>query len=121
MATERYITSTGRRGFRIKYKGRLIAFLVLLTVIAAAVFLSSSYFDIKEDSVVVTGDERYHFDDIKNAATKELFNVSIFRLDEAAVARRIEEDNPYIEVKDIVAFAEQGGNSGEGTRARFPV
>lgn len=102
MATERYIKSTGRRGFRIKYKGRLIAFLVLLTVIAAAVFLSSSYFDVKEDSVVVTGDERYHFDDIKNAATKELFNVSIFRLDEAAVARRIEEDNPYIEVKDIV-------------------
>lgn len=103
MAKDRYInTSDKRGGYKVKYKGRLFAFLVLILVIALAVFVNSSFFHVGMDTVEVVGDERFHFDDIKNAAKEYLQDVNIFQLDEPAIESIIEMDNPYLDVTDIV-------------------
>lgn len=103
MAKERYIDAYGKSGrYRIKHKGRLVAFLALILIIALAVFVNSSYFKVEEDSVVISGDERYHFEDIKYAAKDKLFGINIFKIDEPAIKQSIEDDNPYLEVVDIV-------------------
>ena len=103
MARERYIDASGRSGrYRIKHKGRLVAFLVLILIVALAVFVNSSYFEVVEDSITISGDERYHFEDIKYAAKDKLFGVNIFKIDESCIKQCIEDDNPYLEVVDIV-------------------
>ena len=103
MSRERYAnTGSSRGGYRVKHKGRLFAFLALVLVIAAAVFVNSSFFDITDASVSVSGDERYHFEDIKSAAADKLFGINIFKLDEDAVESSIEDSNPYLDVTDII-------------------
>ncbi|MBR3750718.1 MAG: FtsQ-type POTRA domain-containing protein [Clostridia bacterium] len=103
MARDRYIDTSLKSGrYRIKHRGRLVAFLVLILIIALAVFINSSYFNVVEGSVRISGDERYHFEDITYAAKDNLFGINIFKIDEDAIKQCIEDDNPYLEVVNIV-------------------
>ncbi len=104
MADKRYInTHGGKVGYKIKYKGRLIAFLALLLIITIALLINySPIFVVNNDSISITGDERYHFEDIIISAKDELVGVNIFKIDEDAVQNMIQDDNPYLEVLNIV-------------------
>lgn len=104
MAKDRYTNTPVRSGgYRIKYKGRLIAFLALLLIIVIALMINyAPFFNVNSDSITITGDERYHFEDIIISAKKELDGVNIFKVDEAAVKTMVEDGNPYLEVLNIV-------------------